>query len=400
MRTVDMSYAISCSNGGSVRIWDAITGKRLFNLKGQQGKVSSLCVVERRAVGEVLLLSGGEDKMVHVWSVESGKHLKLLEGHENEVTCMKSQRFVSVAALQGVTKADKEKERKEREAKRKEREREDAEAEEAAAARRGGVQGGALGVGVSMSREARDMTLLLLSGSRDKTIRVWDYREGVSLFVLSGHSSFVVALGVGVSLQFSHKCLPRTPLIISGRCIQYAPLQPPHFTTSSCCQTTPHHTIHVYHIYHITPHLVMTLPCFLSHYQSDLMLMLTPMLMYVDVYKSICVFFGSGGDDGTLILWNLWTGKPVKEIKGHVNSIKGLSTCLLTLPASSSSPSSPPHSLSTAEVDAGERGGRGREREREKEMVVATCGWDKLLRVIDVDDSLSTDAPTCQCSIC
>ncbi len=43
-----LGYAISSSNAGSVRGWDAVTGSRISNLKGQRNKVLSLRLVDPR----------------------------------------------------------------------------------------------------------------------------------------------------------------------------------------------------------------------------------------------------------------------------------------------------------------------------------------------------------------
>ena len=62
-----LGYAISSSNAGSIRVWDAVTGNRIFNLKGQRNKVLSLRLLDPRVYPNILL-SGGEDKYVHVWN--------------------------------------------------------------------------------------------------------------------------------------------------------------------------------------------------------------------------------------------------------------------------------------------------------------------------------------------
>ena len=64
--------------------WDAVTGNRIFNLKGQRNKVLSLRLLDPR-VCPTILLSGGEDKYVHVWNLTTGEPVRVMSGHEDEV---------------------------------------------------------------------------------------------------------------------------------------------------------------------------------------------------------------------------------------------------------------------------------------------------------------------------
>jgi WD40 repeat protein len=173
----DVGYAVSCSDEGSIRVWNAATGTKMFNFKGQKGKVLALVIVDKRS--PILeLVSAGQDKTIHIWNLIEGKHVRLLEGHTNEVTCLSSTNipksyFSSSSALQN-----------------------------------GGSNKG-----------LASKALLLFSGSRDKTVRIWDYAEGVLLLVLPSHNSGLLAVCSGLTLRSFSKPVKigeYTPLVICG----------------------------------------------------------------------------------------------------------------------------------------------------------------------------------------
>jgi WD40 repeat protein len=68
--------------GGTLALWDALTGKKLQQFEGHAAAVRSVCLARdgRRA------LSAGDDGVPVLWDVESGKPLKRLTGHAGAVT--------------------------------------------------------------------------------------------------------------------------------------------------------------------------------------------------------------------------------------------------------------------------------------------------------------------------
>ena len=81
-RSVRMESASSTgSDDQTVRLWDVETGRCLRVLEGHTGIVRSVAwsADQRRA------LSGSDDKTVRLWDVETGRCLRVLEGHTSDV---------------------------------------------------------------------------------------------------------------------------------------------------------------------------------------------------------------------------------------------------------------------------------------------------------------------------
>ena len=73
--------ALSGSEDNTVRLWEVETGRCLRVLEGHSGSVLSVAWSPdgRRA------LSGSEDNTVRLWDIETGRCLRVLEGHSDGV---------------------------------------------------------------------------------------------------------------------------------------------------------------------------------------------------------------------------------------------------------------------------------------------------------------------------
>lgn len=75
--TPDGKNVVSAGQGGTIRSWDATTGKQLDTLHGHTGQVFGLAVSPDGS----LIASAGFDKTVRLWNAESGKIIHTMNGH-------------------------------------------------------------------------------------------------------------------------------------------------------------------------------------------------------------------------------------------------------------------------------------------------------------------------------
>ncbi len=115
---------LASRNGATVKIWDSGTGKELFDLEGGEGDM--VLSVAFSPDGQ-RLASGNWDRTVKIWDSATGKDLFVLKGHSEPVSS------------------------------------------------------------VAFSPDGQR----LASGSWDRTVKIWDSATGKELFTLKGHSSFV-----------------------------------------------------------------------------------------------------------------------------------------------------------------------------------------------------------------
>ncbi len=77
----DGKKAISSGADGTLRLWDAKTGKELKRLDGHSGRIWTLAFAPdgRRAI------SGGFDRSIRLWDLASGRELRRFSGHNDYV---------------------------------------------------------------------------------------------------------------------------------------------------------------------------------------------------------------------------------------------------------------------------------------------------------------------------
>jgi WD40 repeat protein len=75
------NYALSGGGDRTLRLWDTATGRCLRVFEGHQGSVSSVCF----SAGGGYVLSGSEDRTIKLWQRNTGRCLGTLEGHAGTV---------------------------------------------------------------------------------------------------------------------------------------------------------------------------------------------------------------------------------------------------------------------------------------------------------------------------
>lgn len=143
-------HLVSSSRDKSIKVWEVATGYCVRTYSGHREWVRMV-----RVYGDSLIASCSNDQTVRVWPLALGpnttKDCKLeLRDHDHVVECIAWAPESATPAIQEAAKSDGE------------------------SSNKSGLVGP-----------------FLASGSRDKTIRVWDVTSGVCLFTLVGHDNWV-----------------------------------------------------------------------------------------------------------------------------------------------------------------------------------------------------------------
>ncbi|MFI5364282.1 MAG: TIR domain-containing protein [Candidatus Binatia bacterium] len=163
--SLDGKRVLSGADDSTVRLWDLETGRCLRVLEGHTATVWSVVwnADQRRAV------SGADDKAVRLWDLETGRCLRVLVGHTLGINCLAlgtdQRRVLSGADDSTVRLWDLETGQSLR------------------------VLEGHTGIVWSVAWNADQRRSL--SGAQDKTVRLWDVETGQCLRVLKGHTDAV-----------------------------------------------------------------------------------------------------------------------------------------------------------------------------------------------------------------
>lgn len=209
----------------TVRLWDGRTGQCMKALQGHTNAVLSLALVEEHEGRDRLLVSGHEDEAIRIWNTHTGELLRTLRGHQDRVW---SVGFAPVALMRCL----------------------------------------------GLDQSEADPERIVISGSADRTIKLWDWRSGDCLKTFYGHTSWI----------WSVVCSPCGRYLASGsydRTIKLWDLQ-----EGDCFDSW-------------------------QGERSDVTLTFSP-----DGKR-----LASSGFDGCIKLWNSETRQLVRRIQGHQDSV-------------------------------------------------------------------------------
>ncbi|MGA7934676.1 MAG: serine/threonine-protein kinase, partial [Kovacikia sp.] len=133
----------SCSNDKTIKFWDWQSGELLQTLEGHSDWVRSLGF----SSDGYLLASSSQDKSIRIWRVTTGKTLKVLTGHRHWVTAV-------------------------------------------------GFQPEKLQIQEKQATFRQEFGRTVVSGSRDKTLRVWNEETGKVRLTLEGHTDPINAIAL------------------------------------------------------------------------------------------------------------------------------------------------------------------------------------------------------------
>ena len=195
--SADGGRVVSASEDGTVRVWDALSGECVRELRGHTRGVTSVAL----SADGGRVVSGSDDGTVRVWDALSGECVRELRGHTNWVRSVAVSadggRVVSVSE-DGTVRVW------------------DALSGECVRELRGprGVKG------VAVSADGGRV----VSGSEDGTVRVWDALSGESLRELRGHTRAVTSVALsadgGRVVSGSYDGTVRVWDALSGECVR------------------------------------------------------------------------------------------------------------------------------------------------------------------------------------
>ncbi|KAI9223927.1 WD40-repeat-containing domain protein [Blastocladiella britannica] len=200
------THLVSASRDKSIKVWDLSNGYCTKTLTGHADWVRAVAAADDGR----LVVSGSSDQTARIWNAQTGECVTELRGHDHVVEAVA---FVPIAAYPAI--------------------RELLVAQAAAAA-----AGNGNGAPLPPAAMPTHAGAYVLTGSRDKEIRLWDTATGLSLFVFRGHDNWIRGI-----------CVPQVPDarhfisvsddksikvwdLSSGRCVKTLNDAHGHFVTS------------------------------------------------------------------------------------------------------------------------------------------------------------------------
>ncbi|KAJ3127168.1 hypothetical protein HK100_009892 [Physocladia obscura] len=178
-------FIVSGSHDKTVKIWDTQTGALQ---KTFEGHINSVNAVAISANGQ-FVVSGSSDNTVKIWCVQTGAMQRTLDAHSYMVTAVaisaNGQFVLSASADQTVKVWDVEI-----------AEEPEGQSCYAVAVNTNGYKNLVSATPVSTNEQ------FVVSGSNDKTVKVWNAKTGIVQKILEGHSDYVHAIAISTDEQF------------------------------------------------------------------------------------------------------------------------------------------------------------------------------------------------------
>ncbi|KAJ8090270.1 hypothetical protein PM082_018866 [Marasmius tenuissimus] len=274
----------------TLRVWDVMSGYCIYVLRGHTSTIRCIKVLHNRPIA----VSGSRDMTLRVWDVRQGMPLRVLRGHSGSVRCLDVCGNKVVSGSYDCT------------------------------LRLWDVDTGeCLHVFSGHFSQVYSVAfdgVRVVSGGLDTTVRVWDPVKGHCLALLQGHAALVCQ----VQLAPSSNITPSAILVTGGsdgRVITYTLPHP----SLRCCQET-------------SSALLNTSPIKHRYISHDANTASSPMpldsepqygiqhrLMAHDSSVTALQFddhwLVTGGNDGRVKLWDVKTGRFVRELGGAANPV-------------------------------------------------------------------------------
>ncbi|KAG0253724.1 hypothetical protein BG011_006205 [Mortierella polycephala] len=174
--------AVGCDNS-LIQIFETTTGRLLRTLQGHHGGVWALEFYKGiGATGEKILVSGGCDRELRVWDMNTGKCRQVMCGHTGTIRCLKLHQL-PLPTVTNKRNSD-----------------------------------------ITVSKYPslqQQLQHLAITGSRDSTLRVWDLQTGKTKFLLQGHRDPVRCIEAhdGLLVSGSYDCTARVWSLVTGECL-------------------------------------------------------------------------------------------------------------------------------------------------------------------------------------
>ncbi|ETW05976.1 hypothetical protein H310_03600 [Aphanomyces invadans] len=184
-------FIVSCSRDTTIKIWEVESGYCTQTLKGHSDWVRDICISDD---GQYLA-SGGNDRSITLWDVAQGKAVQCMREHEHVVETLqfatRGMQESAIEAIHGKKVAE---------------------------------------------TTGQTVTRYLLSGSRDRTVRLWEAFSGLLLMNFVSHDNWVRAVRFHSSGKYAISASEDKTIRVfdveTGRCVRTLKDAHNHFLTT------------------------------------------------------------------------------------------------------------------------------------------------------------------------